>query len=602
MIWLAAGCAVPDLVDAGRCDARTLDAGEVRARRLPCGDEIPDDSNARSGDWVLENALARFFVRDVYAPLTELEGDGGTLLDARPPDGYNHLLELLPDGDRSSITAENGPGWAELRLPGSTYHLDADTDVLQLVDDAHLRVEPGTSRAGATIRSSASFIGIDGDVVDAGGIVYVTGMTQVALSRESRWPDGHAVDEPVDADSVRVDVDGETVDVLPVEDGRVTGWVADGAVLTGERDGCVYRGLTPVRCGSVTVRVADENGDDLRAVLTDGTWTYTLPVGGQTIPVTPAARRLWVWAGPAYGAWQFDYSGGDDTVSAHLRRVTPRDDVGLGDLALLVGPDATTDRADYDVVHDEVGLGVRYFATLADDEVPDDSRYTHDTVEIVAASRAHGRVWSWAWSSNNKKAAHGAVPWQGLRALDELSMSRGGDSSSRFTVVNGDWVEAARSEAEPWAWDPRPDAFWLDSLADVDTYTALLTDWVDVTPVSRRTWIAYTGQESGVAYEAGLRAGRTSAGNGPRIDVQREAGTPPAVDVRVYAPAWMGIASVDVRTSTSTHTLALVDGHARVQTAPDDAWVVATVSGAQSLPWGGDPAWAVSAPVWVAAP
>jgi hypothetical protein len=49
-------------------------AGEVRARRIGCSDEILPDGEARQGDWLLENSQIRLAIRDATVSLTQLTG------------------------------------------------------------------------------------------------------------------------------------------------------------------------------------------------------------------------------------------------------------------------------------------------------------------------------------------------------------------------------------------------------------------------------------------------------------------------------------------------------------------------------------------------
>src|SRR5687767_14464786 len=78
-----------------RCDPRLLAAGEVRARRVPCGDELIEGGEGRRSDWLIENAVARYVIRDSAAALTQLEGAGGTIVDAAAPGGTDTLVELV---------------------------------------------------------------------------------------------------------------------------------------------------------------------------------------------------------------------------------------------------------------------------------------------------------------------------------------------------------------------------------------------------------------------------------------------------------------------------------------------------------------------------
>lgn len=609
MLLLLAACVAPPArgVDSTQCDPRTLAAGEVRARQIPCGDELVDGGEGRTGDWLLENAYARYVVRGPYAALTHLGEAGGTLIDAAEPGRIDQLLEYLPDGDRGAIEAQNDDGEARLVLPGVTYRLGADDDVLHIdaVGTGVFRGRVSAARTGATVRGDEGFVGVDGRAGGVGNAVEVEGVTRAALSPEGLWPEGIDLDTAVDADTVLVQREGLDITRLPVVDGVVTGRVPADATLLGERDGCTFDGLTPTACGWLDLRVADDAGVDLVATVTDGSEAWPVPRGGGRVPVGPASRTLWVWSGPTHTAVPITWS---DTVgNAIVRTVTLHrawipDDAVLAAPAVLVAPDAATADPPEDVAHRLASEGVGFAVLLANDEVPSVSVDPHDTILAVAGSRAAGIVWSWPWSPNSKKPAHGAIPGEAFGALDLLAVTEGGESRARLTVVDATWVARARAEAEPYDWAPRPDALWLDGLDDLPVYLGLLDAWVDITPLGPRTWIGVDADRNVPAYEAGIVDGRTTAGTGPRLGVTSlgRGHWGWAVDVRLDAPAWMGMRSVDLVTSAGTvrHTIT-GPGRWRWSVPPDTTWVVVVAEGERAEPASDAAAWAVSAPLWV---
>lgn len=610
LVWGAlAGCGgAVAWSDAAACDPRLLDAGEVRARRVPCTDELVGGGEGRVGDGLLENAVARFVVRGPYAALTELDEIGGTVVDAALADGGEDVLgEYRPDGDRSAMELVNGDGWAEIVLPGVTYHLDADTDALEVRADGGGRLigVPGAERTGATLRDGDAFVGVDGAVLAGEGAVEVAGVTRLALSPAGLFPEGEEEAGGVDADTVRVERDGVALYRVPTTDGRFTAWVPSGAALVGEREGCTYAGLTVAACGGLHVRVEDDARNDLRAQLTDGVDAWTLPDGGGDAPVGAEAADLWVWAGPAFTAAPVHHAGGEGAVDVTLHRELSTDGWVLADFAEEVAPDADTTRTAADAAHLAAGEGVGFVVAVADDEVPWVWVDDHDDVLAVAASRAAGWIWSWAWSPSGKKPAHGAVPWPGLSALDQLTWSEGGASGARLLVVTPAWATAALAEAPAETWDPRPDALWLDSPEDVDALCALLDAWVDVAPVAERTWVAIEGASNVPAVEAGVVAGRTSAGTGPRVTLAAARGPRPRtveVTATVEAARWSRMREVTLWTPAGPETRALEGGAARFAVPSDTAWAVAVATGDAARPWGGGPAWAVTAPLWIAGP
>lgn len=607
LLLALAGCgAAPPWVDDAACDPRTLAAGEVRARRVPCGEELIAGGEGRTGDWLLENAVARFLVRGGYGALTELEEEGGTLIDAATPGGVDLLAELRVDGDRGTFDVVNGDGWAEIVLPGVTWHLDADSDSLVVTSAGTGRLLglPGVTRTGATLSDGESFLGVDGTARDADGATLLDGITRVALTPRGLYPGGRPAEGVVDADAVRVEVGGAPLLRLPVAAGGFSGWAPADAQLVGERDGCVYDGLAPSACARLHVRVADDAGDDVRAWVGDASGGWTLPKGGGIAPVGPEARSLWVWAGPAYTAAKVWFSGADGSVDVSLHRELDTTGWVLADLAEKVAPDASTSLTAAGAAAVAASQGVGFVAAVADDEVPWVSGLDeHDDVLVVAASRAAGWLWSWPWSPSSRKPGHGAVRWGGLGALDQLTWSEGGAAVGRLLVVTAEWVDAALSEASPSSWDPRPDAFWLDGPEDVETWLRLLDLGVDATPVGDRTWVRIVGAKNVPAVEAGIVEGRTSAGTGPRVTLAATRAEDPGVveiAVTVDAPRWAGMRAVTLWTSAGAQT---ASGRTPTFRVPSDTtWVVAEATGEQALPWGGGEAWAVSAPLWIGSP
>src|SRR6185436_13895594 len=109
--------------------------GEVRVRAVPCGDELLEDGDAVRGDYVLENAIARFFVRASPTSLTQLARGGGTVIDAAPVGGPDTVLELVTAIDRFV------PGSDSLTVEGRivdgtagevTYRLAPDSPTLEM--------------------------------------------------------------------------------------------------------------------------------------------------------------------------------------------------------------------------------------------------------------------------------------------------------------------------------------------------------------------------------------------------------------------------------------------------------------------------------------
>lgn len=617
------GCAaVPD-APPPVCDPRALEAGEVRARPLLCTDELVSGGEGRIGDFLVENAVARFVVRGSYASLTWLDEDGGTLVDAAAPGTSDILLELMPDVDRSSVEPAQGDGWAELREPGLTWHLDADRPSLELrapADDPDepadaapdgfatvLRPDPGVSRTGSTFLYGDLWMGVDGEVGDGVEAVDVTGVTRVSLTTAERWPDGEPVELTTDAADMRVDVDGTTVTRLPVAAGVVSAVVPVGATLTPETSGCVWRGLHDPWCGRLTLEVRDQDGRSLPVTVSDGDDAWVIREYEGDIRIGPRARTLTVSAGPAYSHASFWYDGTDVHRTLTLWRDMDLDGAVLADLDRRAAPDPSTNTPGWEALHDAYGAGYTFAALVADDEIPSYDRYGHDRILPVVASRAADLVWSWPWTASTKRWAHGAVPWQGLSALDLLTVSRGGASVDRVTVVRPAWVTAAAKEAAPSAWPVSPDALWLSGPVDLPTYLWLLDAWQDVAPVGPYTWVEVGPAVNEPAIEAGILQAHTTAGNGPRVRVAAERlpfGEGANVRVTVDASRWMGVDTVTLYTAAGPRSAPIAGrGVVDFEVRSGSPWAVAVVSGSRvEPPYLDEPAWAVSGPVWLRQP
>ena len=636
LIGLSVGCT--DFVPvAPICDPRVLSAGEVRARQLLCTDELIPGGEARVGDWVLENSMARFALRGTYAALYTLDDQGGTLVDAVAliPDvdasdeeggdgsasdeeggdgsvdvvvSADVLGEIRVEGDRSSIDAVNDGDSASLVLPGMTWTLTADDAVLRLSEAGAATIQPlpGGTRTGTSwLGASGGFLGTDGSVEGALSTAVINAeITFVAADPEAwtaeRFGSALPVLETVDADTVAVEVDGAVLTRLPVTDGVVSGWAPEGATLRGEREGCTYEGLTQTACGFMHVRVRDDAGNDLVSSFYTDSQRWVLPAGGGVIPGGLVAFAGTIWAGPAYGYTALTFTPGtDQTVT--LRREMNTEGAVLADLRRAVAPDSDAAWASPEAAHDASGDGVGFVVVYADDEVPSASVAPEDTHEraadgayslfVTAGVRSQsadgGTVLSWPWSANSKRAAHGA-PERGWSALDLLTLVRN-NSADRRTVVDAAWVQAALAEAPVYAWFDRPLAVWLDDADAMAVYFDLLEHYVPVTPVGPRTWIELPNGDRNIpGIEAGLYAGQTTAGNGPRIEASDSASLvgDRLWRVQVDASRWMGVRALTVWTPEGSRTLdlspigpGLGGGYATFHVPNDIAWVAVSVAG-----------------------
>ena len=105
MISLLFGCVpIGTLIDAeDQCFADLPEQGEVRVHRVSCSAEAAHP-NIRKGDWILENHLQRFFIRELSSALTDPMAIGGSLIHGGTE---NLIFELrVNDLDHRSIQME----------------------------------------------------------------------------------------------------------------------------------------------------------------------------------------------------------------------------------------------------------------------------------------------------------------------------------------------------------------------------------------------------------------------------------------------------------------------------------------------------------------
>lgn len=626
---LLAGCAADPGPVEETCTVVPVPAGEVRATRIVCEEQLVAGGEGRVGDWLLENAVARFVVRDTYASLTQLGEAGGGLVDASLLGGPDLLMELLPVGERGSASATVTGDEGVVEIGAFAWRLAADESTLHLEGEPPAATwvpRPGVDRWDLVSRVDEAFLGVAAeDVSGEGGQLAVAGLTGVELDAAAWYADAAPIAGPVDADAVDLfAADGRQLDRVPVLDGELAVGLPAGATATGYRPGCSHAGLELVACGGLRVRARDDAGRALAVTVHFGGADFPLPEGGGRAPLGPDGGEVWVWAGPGYSAWQGWFPGGEANAEVRLTRVLPAErewpaeagseapadwesgGVLLADFALEVAPDA--DHAEYsaDALHAARAEGVGYAVLLADDEVPVSAREAHDDIRVSLGTRTGGDAWAWGVSPNSRRAAHGAPDWPGFGALDRLTLVRGGAGADRFTIVTRTWVAAARGEGEPWSWPVRPSALWMEGPADVGALVELCEDWVDVQPLARRTWLPYVGATSTTAALGAVYARTASAGNGPMVELS--ANTAPLVSplptlhLAVHAPTWMGQLTTRLYTGAGVrHVLLDDDGRASIA-QPEPGWAFVLVEGERALPWGGEAAWAVSAVRWLDQP
>ncbi len=618
------------------CDPRELGSGELRARQLACNDEAPSSGEGRKGDVLLQNQVLSVVLRTPWESLSRPGYGGGTLVDAAYPGWRDRVLELFPlvaDGFLQATDQDLGTdaesAWVTFSGPGValpplgegspdtvavTWRLWPDAPVIGLegADGLWLRPQAGASFLASGFVIDGFAILTDGTAVEEpSGAQWLDGVTQLVAAPVDeaglwRWPDGPAASGTCTGDAVEVLLDDERVHLLGPEfetrvpDGAQLRCVAEGALPGDPQAPAPELALVPGESGGAWLRIGDDRGQDLPALVTWADGVAALPAGGGWVPLLPGTHTLTVDGGPAYQRWVGDVSG--DTALLLPQAIDTQ-----GRVLLELGRDAWPSWSSGNSPADDLALAASQGRSLViqtpRDEigVPETDSWPARQIRGVGGSMAvtpdQGTVWSWPWTPLEKRAGHGAVVWQDRPAQDLLALAAGGQAS-RFTAVDVAWVDAAGS---PWTWDPRPDLLRLASVDELPVLLDLLAQGTAIGVVGPLAWATADtdgGLPSAAALQRDLVTGRASATTGPLVTLTqvRERLTP-------YGRATTLALSVQTRDAAEVTALELYVDGARVAS-------LALGPGAthRTLRWTGTlersavgvvqgPDWAVSAPI-----
>ncbi len=565
-----------------RCDARELGADEVRARRIPCGDELVAGGDARRSDWLLENNRVRIAFRDEGAALTRFDIAGGTIVDMAPVGANDVLEEVVPSVDGQwftelEIRAEEAEGSAALVLEGLLadgssaevrYILHADDGTLEVEGIDQLTLVPGQGSVlvGDSVELSGDLLWTtDGALSDRGGWLDAEAPTRVftgtrdevarwswpdgdLLSGETRLADGELLDGEhplIDASAASdivwvtaLDASGESIGRWPSEEGSFSAWLSPEAhslrldapgfasdeLVLAELSDETTPVLTAGEHGFLRVEIEGDDGLGVPARVVWGDRSWAVPSGGLLLATGPGTESLMVSAGPAYErveADSFDVSEVTELAVVLPRTPAPRI---LADIGVESWPDEQVRMHAADVARQAMADGARFVVLVADDEVAYADELSRDDpwLEVRGGSRAsspeHGSPLAWPWSRNDNKGGQGAAPWTELDALDLLAVMD--DGGRRRTVVDADWVASA---GDPTHWAPKPLALRLGGLDDLPVAIDLLDAFQPVLLLGDRTWVEGLDDEQVWSHrdvEAMLLAGRGVASNGPYVALE----------------------------------------------------------------------------------
>ena len=645
-----------------RCDPRTFSAGEVRIKQIGCSDERLVGGEGTTGDWLLENAVARFALRYGTA-LTRFETSGGTVVDASLPGRRDGLREATPlfetEAGLEPLSAAVATPLEErtagrvlavgLEVEGTTpsgetrwfrWRLAADSPVLELEGADAVEVLPlaPAEWVGAVAEVDPDddgtievLVAMDGEAEGVGAArtyhhpTRLVAGSRVAV-RDALWPDSLAVSGLSNAQWIEAfDEAGSRVARLPVEGDTFQGRVPAQTqglqpVRPGWRSGPAVEPGTDLTLplgpeGRLDLTVTDSQGRPIAATVLWQGERHATDLGGSTVDLPPGSGPLTVQAGPAYEAVTLDPVRVLErpSLTVSLERVQP-DDAFIGHFGVLAAPDRETLRSSTDAVEGAVAQGAAVVVVSARDEVAQRSeplRLSRDLVVWAGTTAAppEGSLLAFPYTGALRQPAHGAAPWPGLDPLEVLSwMGRSG----RFVAVSSGWADAA---GPPWTWPLLPRFFLLDSPSDLNGWFSLLDQGVDLAPLGPVTWLEGfpTTELSPTEAARALTQGPLTAGNGPRVtlvrrlalNVQRDAAT---LSVTCSGPSWMPIRTLELLGPDGVLATFEVTQPRAPQisaewfTPEPPPWVVAQCTGDAAPPLVPETVWAVSDAVFLQHP
>lgn len=525
------------------CNPSPPEPGEVRARRIECNEDISEYGEANKGDWLLENAFIQLVVRNTPNRMTQLNGAGGTIIDAALWGGSDSVTEIVPhiDGDwPDALVIEADTDGIVLTATDGTdqqyrYTLLPDSSILHFEGGTGFTVVPasGAKRRGNSLSSGDLYITGTSEVMDDGGWVHWMNTDQLFLGSldrvvQDRYSDTIPVSGESNGSQIDVSFDGATQYRLAVDNSRFSGMVPKGAELRGRLSGHEASAWTAAGsdlvldvgdAGFLDVEITDEESTPIPATLTWNGYSYALPDEPKMVAVGPGVGSGQVDAGPEFEIVTLDEIDvqGEVPISVSMKRIAS--EAAWVDFDVRSFPDSTERRTSSSLKAKLAAQGIDYAIFNAVDEVSQaggTSSVDH-LISVSSSSRSggpFGRLLAWAWSADRDKPAHGAANWEGMNPIDLLAlMSRSG---RRYTSVDATWLNAAGPAVN---WDPIPDVIQIAGLEDTPVLAQVWDQRIAAAVVGSRTWVHVEGRTS-TEILRGIIEGRTTASTGPQLHLR----------------------------------------------------------------------------------
>ena len=596
MINLLFACHFPTIQDSDCFEASPLE-GEVRLHSISCGNEIQSD-HSRRGDWILENNLLRFVIRNESSSLTEYDAPGGTLIDAGNSD---LLLELraidlpTPLQAQSLIEADHArlSFWHEEEEVLS-YTLFVDRNTIEITSQSSSYMvypNPHHTQKDRLLydETSHNVMRIHGDVVDSmssTGAFIIEDLISLdfaplrtIFSQEGLW-----YSEQWDAQELWVRNEDEEI-MFPIDHEIFEGYIPDFAQeWTLYKKGCapnwssINNPPTLGVCQPQKVRVS--SGDQaLRARATHQNEHVVIPKEGTTLPFFPTETPIEISAGPAFEKELLH----EETEDIRLKRVIP-------DTYLFVPFDPQAHHTAQKQLEKLAAQGVNRNILYTRDYISpfSSTAFPHDQAVIQGQKGfllQEEQAWllTWPWDAIIREPGMGAIPTD-IPKETQLYYS---DRSNRHSISNLSFFQELREETQ----SVQPEFLWIEGSHEWPILFSLLDQQEPLWFLGPYTWLIdfpNTPLPNSDVIRT-LHSGRVSFGNGPLIDLYQQ---DERLYIDAYAPSWMQstqitlygdgeiLASWDRNETTQSHSVSIPN---------NISWVLATISGEH---------WAVSPILW----
>lgn len=545
-LWVLSllGCSTIDSIsNTPDCDPRVLDSTEVRVRPILCGDEEIPSGDGRRGDFILENNQIRLTLRAPGTSLSQIDGNGATIVDIVPVSEQANgdvVMEMwLSDTDTHPTQIL---GWSPLETGNGVQidTVDGAIEVWLMPDDPMVYVTPSiwtlrpsleTELYGQQIHSAlhqhAHILQFQADQIeDFQGDVLFHDLQEISVLRNSN------------AGSVDIEVPegtAEGIDWIDLFDesntrlGRV--WANDidsilqvspsVANIEVGRSGCRSIGLQPVsttlnwtvsECGSIGLRLQDDDGPIEGWTSIQGN-IHFIPEEGLILPLIDLDTPITVWSGMSHEPEKIQPS--DITLEAHPRLslyLPKRFEPSAALHTVLDAAPSTTTRSLQSPLHQSAGLQANHqIVASADSVLRLDSNTLPERIidpeNIQIGLLSDQFVLSWPWRAN-LQGGFGALNPNVMTDNELLTQA---SAQNRLTASIGVSTTDPNSLDDPlWT---TPDFQWIHN-PTLDEIRRICS-WTHPRPLGVWTWLDHEDVDPNYS----LLELAYSTGNGPRLSL-----------------------------------------------------------------------------------